>query len=43
MARGQYLWEMRADKDQVDNRRTAALIVMVGVTVSFMIITASIF
>ena len=42
LARGHYLWEMRADKDQVDNRRTAAAVLMVGGTVAFMVIIASI-
>ena len=42
LARGHYLWEMRADKGQVDNRRTAAAVLMVGGTVAFMVIIASI-
>jgi hypothetical protein len=42
LAPGHYLWEMRADKGQVDNRRTGAMVVLVGGTVAFMVLIASI-
>ena len=41
LARGHYLWEIRADRGQIDGPRTVTLVAMVGGTVLFVVLLAS--